>query len=407
MKRHLVLLLSLAINCAFAQLPTTKKMADFLEAKADLWQKSYEKRDTKTYEKILNGFSSIYESLPADVKEEYRGTNVSALYTMACIYSLNNSKKEAINYLSKTILAGKGYYDYRTLLTDPDLTNIRNELKFKSLMAEMKELGDYLYLLRKASSYNTQESQVLPKFTYQSKDIPELVTLNKTFKLDSIAGAGSEVSKILNLLHWIHNLIPHDGINDNPKIKNALSMINVCKNENRGLNCRGLAVVLNECYLSMGFKSRYVTCYPKDSLGIDSDVHVINEVFSTELKKWIWIDPTNNAYVMNEKGELLSIEEVRQRLIDNGSLILNPDANWNNKESKTKEDYLFWYMAKNLYRLQSPISSEFNYETSGEDKKMTFLELVPIGYINKTIGKKTDSETKIYQTNNPNTFWEE
>ncbi len=60
MKKHLVLLFSFAINCAFAQLPTTKKIDDFLEAKADLWQKLYEKGDTKKYEKILNEFSSLW-----------------------------------------------------------------------------------------------------------------------------------------------------------------------------------------------------------------------------------------------------------------------------------------------------------------------------------------------------------
>ena len=37
------------------------------------------------------------------------------------------------------------------------------------------------------------------------------------------------------------------------------------------------------------------------------------------MKKWLWIDPTFDAYVMNEKGELLSIEEVRERLISDWS----------------------------------------------------------------------------------------
>ena len=50
-----------------------------------------------------------------------------------------------------------------------------------------------------------------PKFTYQDKENPNLVALRNGFKLDSVAGKGNEVSKIINLLHWIHNLIPHDG----------------------------------------------------------------------------------------------------------------------------------------------------------------------------------------------------
>ena len=114
-------------------------------------------------------------------------------------------------------------------------------------------------------------------------------------------------------MYWIHNLVPHDGNHENPVVRNALSMINQCKKENRGLNCRGLATVLNECYLSMGIKSRFVTCLPKDSLHTDPDCHVINIVYISSLKKWIWIDPTFCAYIMNEKGELLNLEEVEEK----------------------------------------------------------------------------------------------
>jgi hypothetical protein len=186
---------------------------------------------------------------------------------------------------------------------------------------------DTLATLKRAGKYNYAEKRELPLFTYQSFDNPHLAELRKSFKLDSIAGQGNEVSKILNLLHWIHNLIPHDGNHDNPEVRNAMSMIAVCKKDNRGLNCRGLATVLNECYLSMGIKSRFITCYPKDSIESDIDCHVINMVYSNDLKKWLWIDPTNDAYVMNEKGELLSIEEVRDRIIHNKMLIVNPEAN--------------------------------------------------------------------------------
>jgi hypothetical protein len=40
----------------------------------------------------------------------------------------------------------------------------------------------------------------------------------------------------------------------------------------------------------------------------------INAVYSNTLNKWLWIDPTNDAYAMNEKGELLSIAEDRHLL---------------------------------------------------------------------------------------------
>lgn len=273
---------------------------------------------------------------------------------------------------------------------------------------------DPLATLKKAGKYNVNEKREdpLPAFTYQSADNPNLDTLRKTFRLDSIAGYGNEVSRILNLMHWMHNLVPHDGGHGNPEVMNAMNMIAVCAKEKRGLNCRGLAMALNECYLALGFKSRYVTCLPKDSLRIDNDCHVINMVYSTELKKWLWIDPTFDAYVMNEKGELLSIEEVRERIIDGRPLILNPEANWNHKISQTKEDYLYSYMAKNLYILECSVSSEYDTETRQPGKSVSYVQLIPLDYFKKALGKgvSTNTVTKwtivTNRTNNPRYFWQ-
>jgi len=269
----------------------------------------------------------------------------------------------------------------------------------------------FIETLRNASEYNTNEKQIFPHFTYQDKNNKDLQKLRKGFNLDSIAGSANEVSRILNLMHWIHNLVPHDGIHGNPQVKNALNMISVCKKTDIGLNCRGLATVLNECYLSMGFKSRFITCLPKDSLGVDTDCHVINMVFSETLHKWIYIDPTHDLYVMNEKGELLGIEEVRERLINNKPLIINPDANWNHKQSTIIENYLYEYMAKNLYMFSCPLQSQFDTETRAKGKEINYVNLIPTEYFKQkpTIEIFTDelgTILKTYKTNNPIIFWE-
>ena len=274
-----------------------------------------------------------------------------------------------------------------------------------SAFTQLQYRQSYLSILKTAKNYNNVNKTRIPKFEYQSMDNPNLVKIRQELKLDSIAGAGNEVSKIINLLHWVHYLIPHDGIHDNPEVRNALNMISVCKKEGRGLNCRGLATVLNECYLSMGIKSRFVTCLPKDTT--DPDCHVINMVFSKELNKWIWIDPTMDAYVMNEKGELLGIEEVRQRLINGKSLLLNPDANWNRQQTQTKQSYLETYMAKNLYRLECPLVSEYDTETWNDGKVVEYIKLLSSddeNNHNEGSAQKGKSVT-VYRTNNPNIFW--
>ncbi|MFZ4861791.1 transglutaminase domain-containing protein [Sphingobacterium sp. Mn56C] len=263
--------------------------------------------------------------------------------------------------------------------------------------------------LKHAAAYDAEDKQPIPAFTYQDKSSPELVALRETYKLDSIAGSGSEVSQFIHLMNWVHHQIRHDGHSENPTIKNTNALFQICLDENRGVNCRMLAMILNECYLAMGFKSRYITCMPKE-LKFD-DCHVINMVYSETLKKWLWMDPTNNAYVMDETGMLLSVAEVRERLINDKTLILNPDANWNRKYSLTKADYLDQYMAKNLYRIEAPVYSQYNAETWATQQEVQYVQLVPMDAINQSPKKKvqTNPNTKVsftnFLTNNPAIFW--
>jgi hypothetical protein len=310
----------------------------------------------------------------------------------------------ALKYLKESIQSG--YFDYSHLQADKDLDLIRPEPEFRILVDPLRITGDYLYILRKAGIYNPDDNRKLPTFTYQSSDNPNLINLRKSFNLDSVAGSGDEISKIKNMLHWIHNLIPHDGNHDNPVVKNAKSMIAVCKRDHRGLNCRGLATVLNECYLSMGIKSRFITCLPKDSLKRDMDCHVINMVYSESMKKWLWIDPTNEAYVMNEKGELLSIKEVRERIIKDQPLVINSDANWNNKSAIVLSDYIYRYMAKNLYILECPVNSEYDAETNAPGKTISYIRLLPLDYFNQLPDKEEGNRMIVYKTNNSKSFWQ-
>jgi hypothetical protein len=412
MKKQVILFIAVFFSTQLlrAQASPTQQMEEFINQKGDGFNKSYDSRDTKSFNSLLNEYLVIYEKLPADDKKQYTYLLGNIYYNLTCIYSLLNNKASALTYFRKAIEAG--YNDYGHVQNDTDLENIRNEKEFAQLNKKLKQTGDYLSILKRAGKYNLSDNRPLPAFSYQASDNPNLVALRKGFNLDSIAGQGSDVLQILNLMHWIHDLVPHDGMNGNLEVKNALSMLEVCKKDKRGLNCRGLALVLNECYLSMGIKSRIVTCLPKDSLKIDQDCHVINSVYSESLKKWLWIDPTFDAYVMNEKGELLSIEEVRERLISDKTLILNPDANWNNQSTQTKENYLENYMAKNLYILQRPASSEYNMETNSEGKTYNYIELLPLDYFNQEPQKEEDKREKsntlwiTYKTNNPSLFWE-
>lgn len=317
------------------------------------------------------------------------------------IYKTNAKKvtfKTDIDSITFKINPKIGEYNFIILVKGKD--SAKTQIKYQPSRLDM---------LKSAEKYNLSDNRFIPKFEYQLKENSNLQRIRKDLKLDSIAGKGNELSQIFNLLHWIHNLVKHDGNSNNPTLKNAIDLIKVCKAENRGVNCRMLATILNECYLSMGIKSRYITCMPKET-SFD-DCHVINMVYSTELNKWIWIDPTFDAYVMDDKGNLLGIQEVRERLIKGQPLVLNADANWNRENLQTKEGYLEIYMAKNLYRLETPLISEYDTETWKKGKEVSYVELLPIDGIEQSPQKKetTNNETGVkfinYKTNNPNLFW--
>ncbi|MCC6962511.1 MAG: hypothetical protein IT585_04585 [candidate division Zixibacteria bacterium] len=199
------------------------------------------------------------------------------------------------------------------------------------------------------------------EFSYAQLTDTNLVALRKSFDLDAVAGNGSEVERIIDLMHWVHTRIRHDGNTPNPlpNPRNAVNIIAVADRENWGMNCRMLATVLNECYLAMGFQSRHLTCLPFDIN--DQDCHVVNMVWSDSLRKWLYMDPTNDAYFTNTAGVILSPWEIRTAMAGGDSLVLPEEINWNGQR-QNPVDYMN-YMAKNLFRFECPQVSAYGYES--------------------------------------------
>jgi hypothetical protein len=267
-----------------------------------------------------------------------------------------------------------------------------------SAWTQIKSIPSYLETLQQAGGYKKSDPVDLPLFYYETPENGRMRDVKRYFKLDSVAGNGDEISKLLNIMYWIHNHITHDGSNFALAEIDAIDLFHYHKATGKGINCRHLAIALNEMYLSMGWKSRYVTCRPKDE--DDQDCHVINCVWVDNLQKWIWLDPTFAAYVKDEKGNFLSINEVRERLIDGRPVVLNEDANWNNQNKQTQEAYLMNYMAKNLYWLQVAVNNQFNPESRYRNNVNKYVSLLPMGYT------RSDMENIGTITHDPEYFWQ-
>lgn len=260
----------------------------------------------------------------------------------------------------------------------------------------------FLGLLKDHSASGNAVPAQSSRFTYSDPSDTNLVRLRTQYRLDSVAGNGDELSQIVNLMRWVHATLWHDGNSTNPTPRNALHIIQVCKDENRGVNCRMLATVLNEAYLSMGFKSRHVTCLPFDKQ--DGDCHVITIVWSNQLGKWLYMDPTFEGTFRNKAGDYLSIAEVRDAMVRGDSLVMSDNMNWNGQPYSKSEYYR--YMAKNLFRFLCPQRSEFGYESKDT---VAWIHLDPVGYDSREPVKpdtvKVTRTTTDYYTDNATAFW--
>jgi len=221
--------------------------------------------------------------------------------------------------------------------------NSPNAKILKSAMEYAWNLGDEvktkLEILKESPGY-APDATLSVSFSH-AEPSDRLLSLSRVrFNLDSIAGVGDDISRIKNLLYWVHNSIRHDGGNGlAPGAINLRNTYDSARRDSCGYNCRALAICLTEALLSVGIPSRYITCLPK-AWDTDNDCHVICVAWSESLGKWIWVDPTFAAYVTDENGLLLHPGEVRYRLQHDMPLVLNEDANWNNEWQETKEDYL-------------------------------------------------------------------
>lgn len=241
------------------------------------------------------------------------------------------------------------------------------------------KLQSYLDILKEAADYE-RTGQTEPAFTYAEPTDSILTRTREYFNLDSITGNGDDISRIMNLLYWMHDLLPHNGSVAWPECDyNAVDIYEFCKKNDRGVNCLFLALMLNEALLAEGIPARYVSCQPRD-YDKDSDSHVICAAWSRSLNKWIWVDPTFCAYVKDENGVLLHPGEVRERLRDGRPLVLNEDANWNHQEKQTKEYYLEEYMAKNLYVMQVSAHSGSNSMSRNGNTNSAIVALAPKGF---------------------------
>ena len=216
-------------------------------------------------------------------------------------------------------------------------------------------------------------------FTYEHNH-PKLIELADSYNLKQIAGGGDDLSKILNLLHWLSANTFHSPDYPGGIPFNALDLLEYTFNKGieSGVNCQCLATILTECYLSIGLKAR--TTYIMPFNPYDSDNHVVTIVFSEQFNKWIMVDPSYSAYMKNENDLILSPWEAREALANQWLIKINPEYNYNGSTTVEPPDAYIEYIAKDIFFFFCGEKSTFlanPFEPAAAGKLLT---LAPLGF---------------------------
>jgi len=225
-------------------------------------------------------------------------------------------------------------------------------------------------------------------FSYDNNH-PKFCLLKSTYPIETIAGDGDDFSKAVNLLHWVSGHTYHKGDYDGTIAHNSLDLLNYSydKGSLYGINCVALATILSECLLAIGLKARRVFLMPCSPY--DGDSHVVTHVYIREMKKWVMLDPTFNAFFLNEQGEYLSLLDLRNYLANQEPVFFNNEAKYNDDiltVESTKEN--IEYFAKNLFYFKTSEKSTFcdgNAIGEGNAPENRLIILLPQGYDIKQI----------------------
>lgn len=235
---------------------------------------------------------------------------------------------------------------------------------------------------------------------YHSKENdPSKITLRETFQLDSIvAGAGSDFDKVLKIQSWVQSQWEHDGDNK-PEKADAMYILTEAQ-KGRRFRCVEYSLVASECLQSLGFITRGLGLMTRDIDKVNYGAgHVLNEVYLSDLQKWVMIDPQYDV-IFTRNGMPLNAVELQAAIAQNELVeMINPN------KTISKKEYLEWvgpylyYFTTSLNKGQVEISDRL----LGNKKELT---LVPLGANEPKYFQRLMRLNTAYFTNSTGDFYQ-
>ena len=249
---------------------------------------------------------------------------------------------------------------------------------------------DDLFFLRKYNEYkNGKEDKLNFKYVYNKIDELQKYLPSEFFQLND------EFELMIKLMLWVHKFLIPDGDTIPIWPFNCLNILDKTKEDKIGSNCWMYSVVLNEIFLSFGYKSRMIRCMPFDMRF--NDCHCVVQAYASKYDKQVTFDPAFGTYYTDTNGNPINLEEMRENII-NEKKIITPFVPL--KYSKE----LLNYWIKNIFRFETYAISKFNMESDSE--RAVIYSLLPLGYelTDKNVIFK-ERELNLIYTHDAQKFW--
>lgn len=217
-----------------------------------------------------------------------------------------------------------------------------------------------------------------------------------------VNGQKSDLEKIKSVLDWTSQQWEHNGSN-NPTKQDALTILKEA-HEGKQFRCVEYGIVATAALNSIGIRARTLGLKTRDVEKVMRGAgHVVTEVYSKELNKWIFLDPQFNI-IPTLNGYPLNGVEFQKEIFDK-----NANLKLINKQGElTKEDsekyikwvgkYLFYFDV--LFDQKTLNSSKFNTING-----MTKITLVPVGSKEPQIFQRHSKIDYSYYTHSLNDFY--
>ena len=229
-------------------------------------------------------------------------------------------------------------------------------------------------LLNQYRNFELNKQDSVKVINYPKYDNGVLAMIRHYYKSEIIAGQGNDLDRAIRLTRWVNRYVRQKAcVVALPPERNGLTLLNECTEKSAAMNCRGYAIILNDLLLSVGIIARFVICKPADIY--DPECHVINEIYLSNMNKWVIMDGAFGCFICDENKNFLGLFDVRENLINDMPMQL-----WANKDTK-RTQYIdaYWYgMMKNCFRFLY----YWDYAPGCDNplNRKTQYSLQPVGY---------------------------